>query len=136
MKLWELQERRKHVSQMTKKEQDTIWKRLKGVQEHQWKLRSHAIIRVFEKEIHVSVKDIVSTIKNSTIIEYKTKYNKGRMEERVVLRSNAIANEEYNLNVVFSLTTKEIVSVWLNHTNDLHSTLDWNIYDKDLVLRA
>lgn len=126
--------KRKHGSQLQKFEDTGLMKRLKSVQEWEWELIDHALDRLVEKNIRATKKDIVSTIYNSTIIEYRIVYNRRLRlhEERVILRSKAMVNRNYNLNVVFSLTTKNIVTVWLNHKKDRHSTLDWSIYDKNM----
>lgn len=126
--------KRKHSSQMKKFEDTGLMKRLKEVEEWEWELIDHALDRLVEKGIRASKRDVVSTIYNCSIIEYRIVYNRRLRlyEERVILRSKAIVNRNYNLNVVFSLTTKNIVTVWINHKNDKHSTLDWSIYDKNM----
>ncbi|AGI11827.1 hypothetical protein PQE71_gp076 [Bacillus phage Izhevsk] len=126
--------KRKHSSQMKKFENTGLMKRLKEVEEWEWELIDHALDRLIEKGIRASKRDIVSTIYNCSIIEYRIVYNRRLRlyEERVILRSKATVNRCYNLNVVFSLTTKNIVTVWINHVKDRHSTLDWSIYDKNM----
>lgn len=126
--------KRKHISQMNSNETSTIWKRLKNVQEFEWKLVGHALKRLAEKKIKANRYDIISTIYNSEIIEYRIVHNNvtNSHDERVILRSKAIVNEKFNLNAVFSLTNKRIVTVWINHINDRHDTLDWSIYDKNM----
>ncbi|AZU99010.1 hypothetical protein PQE68_gp095 [Bacillus phage vB_BanS_Sophrita] len=126
--------KRKHGSQLTQDERLGLLKRLKEVREEQWVLIPHALDRLVEKEIRATKEDIVSTIKHCAIIEYRIVYNERRKmyEERVILRAKAMVNRSYNLNVVFSLTTKRIVTVWINHYRDRHATLDWSIYDKDM----
>lgn len=123
---------RKHVSQLTQQEKDGLYKRLKEVEK--WKILSHALDRLEQKNINATNEDIVSTINNSTIIEYKIDYDKriNRYDERVVLRSNAIVNRYYNLNVVYSLTKQQVITVWINDINDFHKTLDWTIYNEDM----
>lgn len=124
--------RRKHRSQLTQQEIDSISKRLEEVEN--WNFAGHALERLEEKGIEATREDIISTIYNSTIIEYKIDYNdrRNRCEERVVVRSNAIVNREYNLNVVYNITNQTVITVWNNHINDLHQTLDWSIYDENM----
>lgn len=124
--------KRKHGSQLTQHEKTRLWQRLYSVQEFEWELSDHALDRVEEKGIRATKQDIISTIYHSEIIEYKIDSVKGKVEERVVLRSKAIVNEEYNLHVVFSLQDKIVVTVWMNHINDRHATLDWSIYDPSM----
>lgn len=126
--------RRKHVSQMTNEEKSVIWKRLNDVQEYEWKMTGHALDRLVEKGIKATKHDVVSTVYNAEIIEYRIVHNArfNSIDERVILRSKAIVNGSFNLNVVFSLTNKRIITVWNNHVKDLHSTLDWSIYSADM----
>jgi len=128
--------KRKHGSQLKQHEITKLFNRLKDVE--QWKFSHHALDRLVEKGINATYDDIVSTIQNSEIIEYKINYNGrvNRCEERVVLRAKAIVNGEYNLNVVYSLATSCIVTVWINHINDNHRTLDWSIYDEKMQVFA
>jgi hypothetical protein len=126
--------KRKFHSQLSKFEKAGLWKRIKGVQEWEWELISHALDRLRQKNIRASRHDIISTIHHSNIIEYKIDFNRkiGGYDERVVLRSKAVVQGEWNLHAVYSLTTKSIVSVWLNHVTDFHDTLDWSLYDKNM----
>lgn len=124
--------KRKHSSQLTEKEKQSLLRRLRGVKK--WDITKHALDRMEEKGIQATYDDIASTVWNCEIIEYKIDYNKvlKRCEERVVLRSKAVTNGEYNLNVVYNLHSKKIITVWLNHINDRHVTLNWSLYDPDM----
>lgn len=124
--------RRKHSSQLSEIETDGLFERLKEVEN--WRIKTHALDRLAEKGIEATYQDIVSTIGYAEMVEYKINYNPliNRCDERVVLRSKAIVNRCYNLNVVYSLSENRIVTVWNNHINDRHDTLDWSIYDADM----
>lgn len=128
--------KRKHSSQMTQDEVYWLFRRLKSVEEDglKWNMAGHTLDRIHQKGIKADYWDIVSSVWYSEMIEYKIDMNRftGEPEERVVIRSKAIANKHYNLNAVFSLTEKRIVTVWLNHINDRHDTLDWKIYDENM----
>lgn len=123
---------RKHISQLKGFEHQGLWKRIKAIKE--WNILPHTFDRLREKGIRATKKDITSTVFYANIIEYRIIWNKVHRcyDERLILRSKAFVNGRYNLNVVYSLTTKNIVTVWLNHENDKHNTLDWNIYNKDM----
>lgn len=123
---------RKHWSQLSEQESERINTRLASIKE--WEITSHTFDRLREKGINATVKDIVSVIGNASIIEYKIDYNArvNRNEERVVLRANDVVNDYYNLNVVYSLTTNKVITVWINRIDDLHSTLDWSIYNSEM----
>ena len=124
--------KRKHGTQIATDEEIMIWDRLYSISN--WSLATHALTRLEEKNINAKYNDIVSVIKNSFIIEYKIDYNKqvNRCNERVVLRSNEVINNHYNLYVVFNLTRKRIVTVWLNRIDDFHDTLNWDLYDGNM----
>jgi hypothetical protein len=128
--------RKKHYSQMTKDEKDSLFARLRGIKG--WKLSNHSLDRLVEKNIHATYYDIVSTIHKSRIIEYHIVKMKEKdvniNDERVLLRSNAVVNGDYNLHVVYSITRKKIVSVWINKVDDIHSTIDMRDYDKNVKI--
>lgn len=128
--------KRKHSSHMTESEVSGIFKRLKSVEESglKWRMAGHTLDRLTQKGIEADYSDIVSTIHNASIIEYKVDANKftGEPEERVVLRSKAVVNRRYNLHAVYSLTERRIITVWINHVKDKHATLDWNLYTKEM----
>lgn len=128
--------KRIHGSQLKKPQEKRIWKALKSVEESgkTWRIRNHAFDRVKEKGINATYDDMVSTIHNSSIIEYRIFFNStyNRCEERVVLRSKEVVNRCFNLNVVYSLSANKIITVWLNHINDDHKNLDWSLYDENM----
>ena len=126
--------KRKHGSQLKKTEEIGLWSRLKSVNDSEWGIAPHAIERIAQKRIRATRQDIISTIHNANIVEYKIDFNKKirTYDERVVLRSKSVIHNKYNLHVVYSLTSKDVISVWLNHINDYHKTLDWSIYDKNI----
>jgi hypothetical protein len=128
--------KRKHGSQLKDFEIDGLFNRLKAVEIKglRWRIAGHALGRLQDKKINATYQDIVSTIHNSSIIEYKIDENKivGGYEERVVLRSTAMVNRDFHLHAVYSLTERRIITVWINHKSDFHATLDWSIYDEDM----
>lgn len=129
---------RKHGKQLSTGEKEIIWKRLRAVDNSAWKLTSYAQARLDERNIDANINDVVSTIHNSYIVEYRIieDHRRNIFDVRVVLRSNEIVNNRYNLNVVFSLSCKSIVTLWLNDAKDDHKTLRWEIYNKDMKVFA
>ncbi len=123
---------RKHRSQFTQLELNSITSRLKSIE--RWKLCHHALDRMRERQINVTYDDVVSTIHNCKVFEYKIDYHKktNRCQERVGVLGNAVINHCYNLNVVYNLSNSQIVSAWLTRVDDLHYTLDWSLYNKDM----
>ncbi|MER2007454.1 MAG: hypothetical protein ABS939_08370 [Psychrobacillus sp.] len=124
--------KRKYRSQMSKREIDGLFDRLKTIEK--WRIAGHALDRLEEKGIKADYQDIVSTIHNANMVEYKIDRNRitGKPEERVVIASKSVVNRCYNLKAVYSLTERRIVTVWINHVRDNHATLDWGLYDKTM----
>ena len=122
-------EKRKHFSQMSVREIDTLYYKLSTVKPHNWRLSQHAEERLTQKNIDASRSRIVDVINHCEVIEYKTVDNGRYTCERVIVRDTALTNKKYNLNVVFDITRGVVISVWLNHIEDRHSTLDMLIYD-------
>lgn len=126
--------KRKHCSQMNDFEMKSIMDKLENIE--RWNIRTHALDRIEEKGINATYNDLVSMIDNSSILEYKIDYNQkmNRCEERVLLRANSVVNVKYNLNVVYSITQRAIITVWINEIDDKHETLDWSIYDENMMV--
>lgn len=133
--LREIVGKRKHGSHLDVGEEATLWKRLKSIQEWEWQMTDHALDRITEKGILATKRDIISAINHSSIVEYKVdQRGRNSFDERVVLASKALVNENYRMKAVYSLKQKSIVSVWLNHIDDSHATLDWSLYDKNIKI--
>lgn len=128
--------KRKYVSQMTDHEVKELFLRLKSVEENglKWRMSGHTLDRLHQKGINADYLDIVSAVWYSDMVEYKIDRNKitGEPEERIVISSKALVNRCYRLKAVFSLTERRIVTVWVNHINDHHDTLDWSLYSADM----
>lgn len=125
---------RKHSSQFKKSEKESLMKRLRSIDK--WSISTHALKRIREKGIDATYNDIASTVHDCMIFEYKIDYNRftNRCEERIGVRSNSITNKNFNLNVIYSLTNKKVITVWLNRINDNHATLDKTLYDANLKI--
>ena len=127
-------EKRKHYSQMNTSEIKSLYAKLLSVTTKNWRMSDHAEERLVQKRIDASRSRIVDVINHCEIIEYKTVDNGRYTCERVIVRDNTLINKNYNLNVVFDVTRGVVISVWLNHVKDRHSTLDMLIYDRELQI--
>ena len=127
-------EKRKHYSQMNTSEIKSLYAKLLSVTTKNWRMSCHAEERLVQKRIDASRSRIVDVINHCEIIEYKTVDNGRYTCERVIVRDNTLINKNYNLNVVFDVTRGVVISVWLNHAKDRHSTLDMLIYDRELQI--
>lgn len=127
-------EKRKHYSQMNTSEIKSLYAKLLSVTTKNWRMSYHAEERLVQKRIDASRSRIVDVINHCEIIEYKTVDNGRYTCERVIVRDTNLINKNYNLNVVFDVTRGVVISVWLNHIKDRHSTLDMLIYDRELQI--
>ena len=127
-------EKRKHYSQMNTSEIKSLYAKLLSVTTKNWRMSYHAEERLVQKRIDASRSRIVDVINHCEIIEYKTVDNGRYTYERVIVRDTTLINKNYNLNVVFDVTRGVVISVWLNHVKDRHSTLDMLIYDRELQI--
>lgn len=77
---------------------------------------------------------LVQALLDFTPIEFKRIYNGVNLvEERSVLRGNRLVNEE-SIVLVYSITKRKIITVWVNSLNDMHNTLDMNLYDSNMEI--
>ena len=127
-------EKRKHYSQMNTSEIKSLYAKLLSVTTKNWRMSYHAEERLVQKRIDASRSRIVDVINHCEIIEYKTVDNGRYTCERVIVRDTKKKKKNYNLNVVFDVTRGVVISVWLNHIKDRHSTLDMLIYDRELQI--
>lgn len=127
-------EKRKHYSQMNTSEIKSLYSKLLSVTTKSWRMSDHAEERLVQKRIDASRSRIVDVINHCEIIEYKTVDNGRYTCERIIVRDTTLTNKNYNLNVVFDVTRGVVISVWLNHIKDRHSTLDMLIYDRELQI--
>lgn len=127
-------EKRKHYSQMNTSEIKSLYAKLLSVTAKNWRMSEHAEERLVQKRIDASRSRIIDVINHCEIIEYKTVDNGRYTCERVIVRDTTLTNKNYNLNVVFDVTRGVVISVWLNHIKDRHSTLDMLIYDRELQI--
>lgn len=127
-------EKRKHYSQMDIREIDSLYSKLTTVKANNWRLSPHAEERLVQKGIDASRSKVVDVINHCEVIEYKTVDNGRYTCERIIVRDTTMTNKNYNLNVVFDVTRGVVISVWLNHVRDRHSTLDMLIYDGALQI--
>ena len=125
---------RKHVTQMSTNEKIKLREMFKKVKD--WEIFSHVNDRIKEKGYTVYVDDILDLMHKGNIVEYEQKYyfNSGKVSHLVVL--NIVREHEGKdkdrLHMVFDMTDKGIVTVWVNDYEDIHETLDMGIYSKGL----
>lgn len=125
---------RKHVSQMSVQEKNKAREMFKKVKT--WRIFDHVNHRIREKEYSITVDDVLQIMHEGDIIEYEQKYyiETGNVSHLLLLQTirERENGESDIMHMVFDMTDEGIVSVWLNHIDDRHYTLDMGIYSKGL----
>lgn len=140
MKTYTIVEKR-HIKQMNKKERDYLDKVIRPIiikdcNEDLPKLSNHTLQRFKEKfPIPLTKEDIIDTLSTGDFIEYKKHYtNNVLSDKRVVLRKNMKNDSEYDLVLVYSLMSNEIITVWDNKNIDHHYSLDLTKYSRKAIV--
>ena len=135
-------QRKKHVKQMTRKEQWYLREQIKNLPNIRF--TQHAL----NNNIDVTIEQIKNTIKEyNYIIEYnETTDTYGKINRRVLVRSSRVYKVNFhkidgsvikgnaNLCFVVSIDTGYIVTTYYNFINDGHRTIDMRRYDKTLKI--
>lgn len=140
MKTYTIVEKR-HIKQMNRKERDYLNNVIRPIiikdcNEDLPKLSNHSLQR-FKKKFPVSLtkEDIIDTLSTGDFIEYKKHYtNNVLSDKRVVLRKNMKNDSEYDLVLVYSLMSNEIITVWDNKNIDNHYSLDLTKYSRRTIV--
>ena len=140
MKNYTIVEKR-HIKQMNKKERDYLNNVIRPIiikdcNEDLPKLSNHSLQR-FKKKFPVPLtkEDIIDTLSTGDFIEYKKHYtNNVLSDKRVVLRKNMKNDSEYDLVLVYSLMSNEIITVWDNKNIDNHYSLDLTKYSRRTIV--
>lgn len=140
MKNYTIVEKR-HIKQMNKKERDYLNNVIRPIiikdcNEDLPKLSNHSLQR-FKKKFPVPLtkEDIIDALSTGDFIEYKKHYtNNVLSDKRVVLRKNMKNDSEYDLVLVYSLMSNEIITVWDNKNIDNHYSLDLTKYSRRAIV--
>lgn len=140
MKNYTIVEKR-HFKQMNRKERDYLNNVIRPIiikdcNEDLPKLSNHSLQR-FKKKFPVPLtkEDIIDTLSTGDFIEYKKHYtNNVLSDKRVVLRKNMKNDSEYDLVLVYSLMSNEIITVWDNKNIDNHYSLDLTKYSRRAIV--
>lgn len=135
-------QRKKHVKQMTRKEQWYLREQIKNLPNIRF--TQHAL----NNGVNVTMKQIKNTIKEyNYIIEYnETTDTYDKVDRRVLVRSSRVYKVDFhkidgsvikgnaNLCFVISIDTGDIITTYYNFINDEHKTIDMRRYDKTLKI--
>ena len=140
MKTYTIVEKR-HIKQMNRKERDYLNNIIRPIiikdcNEDLPKLSNHSLQRFKKKfPIPLTKEDIIDTLSTGDFIEYKKHYtNNVLSDKRVVLRKNMKNDSEYDLVLVYSLMSNEIITVWDNKNIDNHYSLDLTKYSRRTIV--
>lgn len=140
MKTYTIVEKR-HIKQMNKKERDYLNEIIRPIiikdcNEDLPKLSNHSLQRFKEKfPVPLTKEDIIDTLSTGDFIEYKKHYtNNVLTDKRVVLRKNMKNDSEYDLVLVYSVMSNEIITVWDNKNIDHHYSLDLTKYSRRTIV--
>lgn len=140
MKTYTIIEKR-HIKQMNRKERDYLNNVIRPIiikdcNEDLPKLSNHSLQRFKKKfPIPLTKEDIIDTLSTGDFIEYKKHYtNNVLSDKRVVLRKNMKNDSEYDLVLVYSLMSNEIITVWDNKNIDNHYSLDLTKYSRRAIV--
>ena len=135
-------QRKKHVKQMTRKEQWYLREQIKNLPNIRF--TQHAL----NNGVDVTIEQIKNTIKEyNYIIEYNETTNvNGKIDRRVLVRSSRVYKVDFhktdgsvikgnaNLCFVISIDTGDIITTYYNFINDEHETIDMRRYNKTLKI--
>ena len=111
----ELTNRRKHVIQMNPREADTVTSFVNSVRN--WRGLNQVHITDRKAKWNVTNAEIVGALQEGSIVEV---HNNVPGELRAVVRADIGMR---SVCVAVSLTTKSVVTMWVNTVNDTHFTL-------------
>lgn len=140
MKTYTIVEKR-HIKQMNRKERDYLDKVIRPIiikdcNEDLPKLSNHSLQRFKEKfPVPLTREDLIDTLSTGDFIEYKKHYtNNVLSDKRVVLRKNMKNDSEYDLVLVYSVMSNEVITVWDNKNIDHHYSLDLTKYSRRAIV--
>ena len=90
-----------------------------------FKFKKHSMDRVKQK--HITKREVIQATMNGKPIEFHIVDN----SPRVLFRWQR-PNQTWDICAVVDILTGEVITAFLNHTNDKHSTLHEEIYNTEL----
>lgn len=112
---------RKHVSQMSEKEQEFILDKAKEIKN--WKISKHLLERIEERGGDKSI--IAETLQSGDLIEYHQKDGVSRF----LIRGTKLYYK-YVACLVFQYENEKVITLYWNVADDHHRTLKEELYDE------
>lgn len=137
MKIYTVIEKR-HIKQMTPREREylnnTVRNNIKeNCENNKLVVSWHSFLNRFKEKflVELTEEDLIDTLLTGDFIEFKRIYTNNILtDKRVVLRKNMKNDSEYDLVLVYSLMSNEIITVWDNKNSDHHYSLDLTKYSR------
>ena len=133
---------RKHFTQMDEQELKIVENKIKNSVNrdvNSVNIILHAFDNLYKRlrkgrDINTYKIMLAQTLIDFTPIEFKRIYNGVNLvEERSLLRGNRLVNGE-SIVLVYSITKRTIITLWVNSLEDMHSTLDMSLYDSNMEI--
>ena len=133
---------RKHFTQMDEQELTIVENKIKSSVNgdvNYVNIIPHAFDNLYKRlrkgrDINTYKIMLAQALLDFTPIEFKRIYNDVNLvEERSVLRGNRLVNGE-SIVLVYSITKRTIITLWVNSLEDMHSTLDMSLYDSNMEI--
>lgn len=133
---------RKHFTQMSEQELTIVENKIKSSVNrdvNSVNIIPHAFDNLYKRlrkgrDINTYKIMLAQALLDFTPIEFKRIYNGVNLvEERSVLRGNRLVNRE-SIVLVYSITKRTIITLWVNSLEDMHSTLDMSLYDSNMEI--
>lgn len=138
-------QKKKHISQMTKHEIAYLRKQIKLFPT--WKAKASKHLK--RKRVTFDINDIEETLLSKEVANFIIEYNEtfvgsGRIDRRILVRSSKPQMVNFRLRgrrtekaiaqlcFIISLDTYEIITVFWNKVSDNHETINWRRYNKHL----
>ena len=131
---------KKHYSQMTLKEKEFLKSKLNNLKREKLIVSDHLQRKFIGYDLS-EVKNLPFKTELDMIIEYNERPMNSYMDRRILVRSKKIYDvrignkiEKCNLCVVYSIITNSIITIYWNKSNDNHTSINMNRYDKNLKI--
>lgn len=140
-------QKKKHITQMTKKEIAYLKNELKLLPSWQAKMSKHLI----KKRVTVNIQDVEDTLVAQNVADCIVEYNEtidssGQSDRRILIRCDIpkmvrfktrrknVVEAMAHLCFVISLDTYSIVTAYWNKISDDHESINWERYSKHLSI--
>ena len=123
---------KKHYTQMTKQEIDFLVNKFKSIPQSKWKFNDYSKKRARNRGVDMAIFRSIWT-DGFDLIEFHR--HEKKQDNRILLRSIAVDENDNQVCAVFNFTTKEVTTVYLNWRKNKHNNLVWEEYDSSINVK-